>query len=969
MDNIIIYRFYYIFCRVNNRFLIIEKGGFLMKARFTKRVLSVILCTLMLFSCWVFTGPTEVAAADTWTNVNSSVVVVNGSSTAHTGTSALSSSRTGQYRVRLLIKEVATMDKTVHDRPGGVLWFGAKDYPYEPGLAFGTNSQRNLTGTSISDDKGTGEVSRDSSLTSGKYWCEYAKITYKTLNGSSSGGDGIVWFNVGDQDGDGRQDGVSSGTADYGYYPSQDGVVIDGFPTSFTTRYYSTSNLSKNKTYYTVWLQVAKWTSDNAWTWSEDTCPTNDNSLDSKYQSGIATANGATDASEVKEVKATATVDESKLPYATTGTASTNTTTAKTTAPTVKFTTLDSTAQVSSVSLPKTSGSITRRVYYTDVYDQYGAKMSSTIQLKCSNSGKKSYFSQSGTTTTLKYGANIAGTVNTQKLCADVAWPTSSSTGTALSKSSNELTVNDAQYTVKFKDSNGNYIQDGNNGDYTESVYYGCDATAPASPAKDYTPSVHYTFSSWNPSDTNVTSDRDCIPQYTSDEHDMVDDDDVEGYVAATCTEAGVQTKKCSGCEYTTANTPIQALGHSWGNAKLSSATDNNDGYLYYQCSRCEKYCAASYDANNAGNDDNGYSPNESIINTQQSSVSSGATVPAPKFNDDNGAAQFYDGVTYSDRPASFKYDSSTDFQTMRFAGSVKIPEGISEQIGSQDDNVVTDFGFVYTQTKYICDVVNNKYQVQQTVEEVFDDEGTSIGEYSYLEYPTADSTRLVYDFENDTVVTGTDNIGQPGYKVYKMSVVNPEANTTQIANGYSFYDKSSAGSDARYFSFNLVISVKQANWEKEYSARPYIRYKYHGKTYTVYDGGASAGNSATDRAKYSHRSVLELADDMICFDPFDEEYRVKAFVNGYYNANGIYPDYATYLLWVDLCRQDKEFAQNKFYNLDNLSVEEQDELINIKFFSIGWITSFDIDYFLDPDESESDYKGESWYNNVLDNI
>ena len=460
---------------------------------------------------------------------------------------------------------------------------------------------------------------------------------------------------------------------------------------------------------------------------------------------------------------------------------------------------------------------------------------------------------------------------------------------------------------------------------------------------------------------------------------------------APTCTTDGEYYYGCSRCDAISHNIDGMAdmsftvitedetgyrLGHGWGDVKSAHATDNTEGYLYYQCSRCDIYCAASYDANNIENGDNGYSPNEGIINTQQSSVSSGATVPAPKFNDDNGAAQFYDGVTYSDRPASFKYDSSTDFQTMRFAGSVKIPEGISEQIGSQDDNVVTDFGFVYTQTKYICDVVNNKYQVQQTVEEVFDDEGTSIGEYSYLEYPTADSTRLVYDFENDTVVTGTDNIGQPGYKVYKMSVVNPEANTTQIANGYSFYDKSSAGSDARYFSFNLVISVKQANWEKEYSARPYIRYKYHGKTYTVYDGGASAGNSAPDREKYSHRSVMELADDIICYNPFNEK------MIEYLKENMGWT-YDTFLIDAQYRLKDKEYAENKFYNLANLktqqeALEEQgeencyvyDDFVYLMFCAIGWVTSEDVDYFLDPEQSleEGNYKGVDWFNGVGQN-
>ena len=470
---------------------------------YTKRTLSLILCVVMLVSCWVFTVPSA-NATDTWYAGNSSVK--NSSTTAHTGTDMLTSNRTGKYRVRLLVKEITQFDEAIHDRPGSM--FNSKDFPYEPGFAFGPNdsdSQRNLNGTSTSQDLGTNEVSRDSSLTQHKYWCEYAKISYKTMNGSSAGADGAVWFNLGDQDDAGRQDGISGGGWNWGYFPSDDGVVIDGFPTGFTTRYYNTKQIDGKKEYYHVWLQVAKWTGTNSWNWDDygGTCTNGKNifgnaSVDDKYCKGIADVGcNMNSSSKVNELKVSQTVDASKLPYATTGTSSVNSTTAMTTAPTVNFTTTSSTAQVSSITLPSASGTTdSRRVYYTDPYDQYGAVMASTIQLNYTQSGKKSFFTQTGTTTGFAYGANIDGDTDTQKLRAYVTWPSASNAATALTAYSNELTVNDASYTVSFKSEDGSvtYTTDPSSFQYGHTPAYNG-----TTPTKTETPPVYaYTHDGWS---------------------------------------------------------------------------------------------------------------------------------------------------------------------------------------------------------------------------------------------------------------------------------------------------------------------------------------------------------------------------------------------------------------------------------------------------------------------------------------
>ena len=111
------------------------------------------------------------------------------------------SNNAAKYRVRLCIHEDDGFDKSIHDNAD-----------YVAGVSYGiNNSKRNENGTSTADDNGN-------------YWCEYAKITYKDMNGT--GTEGAVWFNLGDKDTFGRADIISSGGQNYGYFPSDDGVVI-----------------------------------------------------------------------------------------------------------------------------------------------------------------------------------------------------------------------------------------------------------------------------------------------------------------------------------------------------------------------------------------------------------------------------------------------------------------------------------------------------------------------------------------------------------------------------------------------------------------------------------------------------------------------------------------------------------------------------------------------------------------------
>ncbi|HQM84212.1 MAG TPA: InlB B-repeat-containing protein, partial [bacterium] len=75
-----------------------------------------------------------------------------------------------------------------------------------------------------------------------------------------------------------------------------------------------------------------------------------------------------------------------------------------------------------------------------------------------------------------------------------------------------QLKINRAEYTVTFKDWNGDTLK-------TETVDHGSDATAPADPARE-----GYTFSSWDADYTNVTANLTVNAQYTINQYTITFD-------------------------------------------------------------------------------------------------------------------------------------------------------------------------------------------------------------------------------------------------------------------------------------------------------------------------------------------------------------------------------------------------------------------------------------------------------------
>ena len=291
-----------------------------------------------------------------------------------------------------------------------------------------------------------------------------------------------------------------------------------------------------------------------------------------------------------------------------------------------------------------------------------------------------------------------------------------------------------------------------------------------------------------------------------------------ENETAATCTEPGYyeEVVYCSACEAEISRESVytQALGHDYLHAVRCEnlpTDDGNQACVYYTCGRgCGAYFQADY--NSALGQ---YFPNENapvqmrvedIINTAQQKI------PCPTFN------SFYDTqikYAYDFRGASLRcssqayYAGNTDTQSMRYCASVKVPDGIEYQVGSQEDDVVLDFGYVFSQEGYINDVSD--------------------------------------------LVLGEKNI-------YSMSVVE---NNSSVSGGIgkwkgvTCHAVKEAEKTVRYLTFNLIIDISAKNWNKNYVSRAYITYKHHGMTYTVYDGGAVIG--ASGRTYYSE-NVYHLA-------------------------------------------------------------------------------------------------------------
>ena len=293
----------------------------------------------------------------------------------------------------------------------------------------------------------------------------------------------------------------------------------------------------------------------------------------------------------------------------------------------------------------------------------------------------------------------------------------------------------------------------------------------------------------------------------------------------ATCTEKGITTYTCSACGNARTDTNIPALGHAFVQQTVEPG-DDAEGYECFTCSNCKKYWAATYDEGAQE-----YVPltedpetHEAISGASEASnVKDGSDqVPAPYFNNystDASKEGFDYNYSYRDSSLKLMKDAYTDTNTrqdFRFSGAVTIPAGISYKVNNPDvtDNVITDFGFIYTQ----------------------------------------DSYGGVYGAGKLTLA----NVAKDNHYA-KMSVVDNNAGSAFDGSNWSGVTYHKNG-DIETLTFNLVISMKAKNWKMQYAARPYITYKYRGVEYTVYDGGASSDQQSELAITYSFGSVYAIA-------------------------------------------------------------------------------------------------------------
>jgi len=333
----------------------------------------------------------------------------------------------------------------------------------------------------------------------------------------------------------------------------------------------------------------------------------------------------------------------------------------------------------------------------------------------------------------------------------------------------------------------------------------------------------------------------------------------------ATCTTAGIYHHVCSVCA-AVLSTQYQvsdggegkALGHSWARWKGCSEETvselNGSVPVVFECQNgCGNYCAATYDE-----EAKKYNPTE-IFGKYDDVKGYSDQIQTPTFNEHE---EYFDGemeppYQYADRKASLRVRPSErgeDTQAMRFSGNISaysIAKKVSFEVNPDkiydnsklmslaeiraknkadktafEDDTVIDFGFVYTQAKYIR-------SAQKTI--------------------NYDLLTLDYMGKNNPT-TNQD------CRIYRMSVVeNNKGNGTLSNNWKGFtdcynYPTEEAGEWGQY-TFNLVINVNVKNYQATYCARTYVIYKYHGDIICVYDQ-PELGESPI----HSHDSVYNQA-------------------------------------------------------------------------------------------------------------
>ena len=505
--------------------------------------------------------------------------------------------------------------------------------------------------------------------------------------------------------------------------------------------------------------------------------------------------------------------------------------------------------------------------------DQYSVTYA-TANCTLTQGGSTSYFSISGTTFTAKKSCHkSADNVNSQTVTITATWAGSSEvtrtcnatildewytatwyyTTTNTSNLASPTTTNYKTTTQQY----GEYWKDAQPTDIPVNYYH----TA----SKHYTNGTYGTVSGWAQNNTKtytmtytendhgwsysklassnanyatkhkITCTETTCAYSTTQAHSSAAD----AAVAPTCTETGLTAgTHCSLCEQVlTAQATVEELGHSWVEHETSAA-DGGAGIKYFTCNRegcasSEKYFGATYNTDTHTYTADTANEQSSVAAVEANTSTENMMAPAPAFN--NFTVTYTSGSVQGDFPYASRlsqlklendnavYVDTATTQALRFAGAVSVPAGVSLAVGSTEitDNVVLDFGFVYTQDRYISGA-------------------------------------------DKLVIGGTTDIASASGKYYDIAKysVKDSNSANGVFNGSNWSGVTQRGTTDNYsLTFNLLIPVYARNWNYAYAARPYITYKYHGVTYTVYDQGTTIG--ATGRT-YSCASVAYIATHVV---------------------------------------------------------------------------------------------------------
>lgn len=219
-----------------------------------------------------------------------------------------------------------------------------------------------------------------------------------------------------------------------------------------------------------------------------------------------------------------------------------------------------------------------------------------------------------------------------------------------------------------------------------------------------------------------------------------------------TCTEDGSLIRTCSTCK-AEEHDVIPKLGHNY-EYKCVEPDDNVQGEMYYICKNCNEKFSCVLDE--AGLPEVG----EQI---QPGSEATELVIPTTTFNNYIREESSY--YNYINRGASLRIDKNLDefTQPLRFASSMVVPENVE----------VIDFGYIYTR--------EDKFKSMK-----------------------------------------------------KFIIGGPNVADFSMKDGHSSTFLTADGKTVK--TFNIVINVDRDNWGFDYIARPYIIYSFAGRTFTVYD-------------------------------------------------------------------------------------------------------------------------------------